>query len=60
MEVFFNHRLEKLGGKLALWGNLNYKDVPSLNLVDPFLTAIMEYWTTLNYKNDNLDFKSRR
>ena len=55
---FFNHRLEKLGGKLVFWGNLRCKDVPPLNLIDPFLTEIMEYWTILNYKNDNLNFKS--
>ena len=55
---FFNHRLEQFGGKLVFWGNLSTQDVRLLNLRDPFLAEIMEYWTTLNYKENNLDFTS--
>ena len=55
---FFNHRLAQFGGKLVFWGNLSPKDVRLLNLRDPFLAEIMEYWTTLNYKDNNLDFTS--
>ena len=29
-----------------------------LNLRDPFLPEIIEYWTTLNYKDNNQDFTS--
>lgn len=55
---FFNHRLSQFCGKLVFWGNLSPKYVPLLNLQDPFLAEIMEYWTTLNYKDNNLDFTS--
>ena len=55
---FFNHRPVKRVGKLVFWGILSCKHVPSLNLVDPFLTEILVYWTTLTHKNNNLDFKS--
>ena len=54
----FNHRLAQFGGKLVFWGNLSPKDVRLLNLRDPFLAEIMEYWTTLNYKDNDLDFTS--
>ena len=57
-KLFFNHRLAQLGGKLVFWGNLSPKHVRLLNLRDPFLAEIMEYWTTLNYKDNNLDFTS--
>ena len=38
--------------------NLKRQDVPLLNLTDPFLTEIIEYWSTLNYRDENLDFFS--
>ena len=57
-KLFFNHRLAQFGGKLVFWGNLSPKDVRLLNLRDPFLAEIMEYWTTLNYNDNNLDFTS--
>ena len=57
-KLFFNHRLAQFGGKLVFWGNLSPKDVRLLNLRDPFLAEIMEYWTTPNYKDNNLDFTS--
>jgi len=38
--------------------NLKRQDVPLLNLTDPFLTEIIEYWSTLNYRHENLDFFS--
>ena len=53
MEVFLNHRLAQFGGKLVFWGNFSPKDIPLLNLRDPFLAEIMEYWSTLNYKDNN-------
>ena len=55
---FFDFRLAQFGGKLVFWGNLSPKDVCLLNLRDPFLAVIMEYWMTLNYKDNNLDFVS--
>ena len=38
--------------------NLKPQDVPQLNLSDPFLREILEHWTTLNYREKNLDFNS--
>ena len=38
--------------------NLKPQDVPQLNLRDPFLREILEHWTTLNYREKNLDFNS--
>ena len=50
---FLKSSLAQFGGKLVFWGNLSPKDVPLLNLQDPFLAEIMEYWSTLNYKGSN-------
>ena len=38
--------------------NLKRQAVPLLNLTDPFLTEIIECWSTLNYMDENLDFFS--
>ena len=54
----FNYCLERHGGNLLFSSNLKRKDVPLLNLTDPFLTEIVEYWSTLNYRDENLDFFS--
>ena len=53
MEIFFQSSTSTISG-----GNLSPKNVRLLNLRDPFLAEIMEYWTTLNYKDNNLDFTS--
>lgn len=37
---------------------LKPRDVPQLNLRDPFLTEIIEHWTSFNYREKNLDFNS--
>ena len=37
---------------------LKPRDVPQLNLRDPFLTEIIEHWTILNHREKNLDFTS--
>ena len=55
---FFNYYLERQGGNLVFSSNLKRQDVPLLNLTDPFLTEIIEYWSTLNYRDENLDFFS--
>ena len=55
---FFNYYLERHGGNLVFSSNLKRQDVPLLNLTDPFLTEIVEYWSTLNYRDKNLDFFS--
>ena len=38
--------------------NLKQQDSALLNLKDPFLKEIIQYWTKFNYKDDNLDFAS--
>jgi len=55
---FFNYYLERHSGNLVFSSNLKRQDVPLLNLTDPFLTEIIEYWSTLNYRHENLDFFS--
>lgn len=57
-KLFLNHQLAQFGGNLVFWGNLSPKDVLLLNLRDPFLAEIMEYWTTLSCKDNSLDFTS--
>ena len=44
--LFFNYYLERHGGNLVFSSNLKRQDVPLLNLTDPFLTEIVEYWST--------------
>ena len=58
METFFDHYLGKYGGKLLFRSNLKQQDSALLNLKDPFLKEIIQYWTKFNYKDDNLDFAS--
>ena len=57
-KIFFDHYLGKYGGKLLFRSNLNQQDSTLLNLMDPFLKEILQYWTKFNYKDDNLDFAS--
>ena len=55
---FVNHYLEKHGGKLVFSANLKRQDTPLLNISDPFLAETVEYWSTLNYSEDNLNLPS--
>ena len=57
-KLFLDYSLQKYGGKVVFLSNLKPQDVPQLNLRDPFLREILEHWTTLNYKEKNLDFNS--
>ena len=57
-KLFFDHYLGKYGGKLLFRSNLKQQDSALLNLKDPFLKEIIQYWTKFNYKDDNLDFAS--
>ena len=52
------HYLGKNGGKLLFRSNLKQQDSALLNLKDPFLKEIIQYWTKFNYKDNNLDFAS--
>ena len=56
--ILVNHYLEKHGGKLVFSANLKRQDTPLLNISDPFLAETVEYWSTLNYSEDNLNFPS--
>ena len=38
--------------------NLKHQDSTLLNVKDPFLKEVIQYWTKFNYKDDNLDFAS--
>ena len=55
---FFDYTLEKRGGKLVISGNLKREDIALLNISDPFLLETLEYWSTLNYSDKNLNFVS--
>ena len=57
-KLFFDNYLGKYGGKLLFRSNLKQQDSALLNLKDPFLKEIIQYWTKFNYKDDNLDFAS--
>ena len=54
----FDYYLERHGGELVFLGNLRQQDVPLLNLSDPFLIEAIEYWSTLNCRDENLNFNS--
>ena len=55
-KLFFDYYLEKFGGKLVFLSNLSTQDAASLDLTDPFLKEVLEHWTNLNYREENLDF----
>ena len=55
---FLDYYLGKCGGKKLFRSNLKQHDSTLLNLKDPFLKEIIQYWTKFNYKDDNLDFAS--
>jgi len=57
-KLFLDFHLQKKLGKVVLLSNLKQQNVPQLNLRDPFLREIKEHWTTLNYREKNLDFNS--
>ena len=57
-KLFVDYSLQKYGGKIVFLSDLKQKDVPLLNLKDPFLREIIEHWTNLNYREKNLDFNS--
>ena len=48
----------KNSGKLVFSANLKRQDTPLLNISDPFLAETVEYWSTLNYREDNFNFPS--
>lgn len=53
---FVNHYLEKHDGKLVFSANLQRQDTPLLKISNPFLAETVEYWSTLKYSEDNLNF----
>ena len=57
-KLFLDFHLQKYGGKVVFLSKLKPQDVSHLNLRDSFLREILEYWTTLNYREKNLDFIS--
>ena len=57
-QSFFDYYPERHGGKLVFLGNLRQQDVPLLNLFDPLSIETIEYWSTLNYRDENLNFNS--
>ena len=58
MEAFLRLSPPEVRRESSVLSNLKPQDVPQLNLRDPFLREILEHWTTLNYREKNLDFNS--
>ena len=46
----------KNSSKLVFSANLKCRDTPLSNIPYPFLAETVEYWITLNYCEDNLNF----
>ena len=57
-KVFFDYYLERYGGKLLILSNLQQRDAKQLVMQDPFVKEVIEYWTTINYCEKNLEFES--
>ena len=38
--------------------NLRQHDAKQLVLQDPFVKEVIDYWTIINYRDENLDFES--
>ena len=57
-KVFFDCYLERYGGKLLILSNLQQRDAKQLVIQDPFVKEVIEYWTTINYCEKNLEFES--
>ena len=57
-KVFFDYYLERYGGKLLILSNLQQRDAKQLVIQDPFVKEVIEYWTTINYCEKNLEFES--
>ena len=55
-KLFLDFHLQKYRGKVVFLSNLKPQDVSQLNLRDAFLREIIEHWTSLNYREKNLDF----
>ena len=55
---FLNYHLHTVVSKLVFSANLKRQDTPLLNISDPFLAETVEYWSTLNYREDYLNFPS--
>lgn len=41
---------------MAFLSNLSTQDAARLDLTGPFLKEVVEHWTNLDYKEENLDF----
>ena len=50
--------LERYRGKLLILSNLQQLDTKQLVIQDPFVKEVIEYWTVINYCEENLEFES--
>ena len=57
-KAFLDYYLERYGGKLLFLCNLKQKDASRLKIKDPFKKEIVEYWSNLNYSEENPVFVS--
>ena len=57
-KVFFDYYLERYRGKLLTLSNLQQLDTKQLVIQDRFVKEVIEYWTIINYCEENLEFES--
>ena len=50
-KIFFDAELQRYGGKLAILGNLNPKDMHSvIKVSDPFVKESLEIWSEISFE----------
>ena len=61
MEIFFDAELQRYGGKLAILGNLNPKDIHSvIKVSDPFVKESLEIWSEISFEETVTSYKHLR
>ena len=56
MEGFLSRKVRRY--KLLILSNLQQLDTKQLVIQDPFVIEVIEYWTIINYCEENLEFES--
>ena len=60
-KIFFDAELQRYGGKLAILGNLNSKDMHSvIKVSDPFVKESLEIWSEISFEETVTSYKNLR
>ena len=60
-KIFFDAELQRYGGKLAILGNLNSKDMHSvIKVSDPFVKESLEIWSEISFEETVTSYKHLR